>query len=302
MEKASPKGTGRGTKTPLTLKTPTENSQDFFCDPDLGGLEFYEYSFEDSEGKLHSHEEYTFALTKKGQRYVNNGIQEVLVKTGDFLLINPREPHFGKPANNKNWLTWVLNPTENHFKTYLGDEAVKESYPRFNQIVVRDDKLTALFENIFNLLLTSKSPLEKENSLIMFFEYLTSTYSSPKVLAQYKSLEENEKVKKLKDFMQASLDKKISLDDLAQVVGLHPNYLVHAFKKGTGFTPHSYLLDLRIRKAKDLLKKGLPQAGVANEAGFFDQSHLNNYFKTILGMTPGEYQAAIGKEHPGSKS
>ena len=41
--------------------------------------------------------------------------------------------------------------------------------------------------------------------------------------------------------------------------------------------------------AQALIRAGMPPATVASEAGFYDQSHLSRHFKSLCGMTPGQY-------------
>jgi AraC-like DNA-binding protein len=58
-------------------------------------------------------------------------------------------------------------------------------------------------------------------------------------------------------------------------------------------TPHAYLRQVRVERAKEMLAAGLSISEVALAVGFFDQSHLTRYFKRILGLTPGTYATAI---------
>jgi AraC-like DNA-binding protein len=58
-------------------------------------------------------------------------------------------------------------------------------------------------------------------------------------------------------------------------------------------TPHAYVTQVRVRRAKSLLREGLPIAMVAAEAGFYDQAHLTRQFKCIVGVTPGRYVDSI---------
>ena len=53
--------------------------------------------------------------------------------------------------------------------------------------------------------------------------------------------------------------------------------------------PHSYQIQLRVAKARELLRKRVPIAQVAQEVGFYDQSHLTQHFKRALGVTPLKY-------------
>jgi AraC family transcriptional regulator len=83
------------------------------------------------------------------------------------------------------------------------------------------------------------------------------------------------------------LDQQLSLADLADVAGLSPTYLIRQFKKTTGLTPHQYLIERRVERARELLMEGHRTiAEVASAVGFTDQSHLDRHFKRLLGVTP----------------
>jgi transcriptional regulator GlxA family with amidase domain len=65
---------------------------------------------------------------------------------------------------------------------------------------------------------------------------------------------------------------------------------VRVFQQATGMTPHTYVLDVRIKRARQLLHQGQAIAQVAQATGFVDQSHFHKQFKRILGVTPGQYR------------
>jgi AraC-like DNA-binding protein len=83
------------------------------------------------------------------------------------------------------------------------------------------------------------------------------------------------------------------LADLAAAARLPRHQLIRAFRRETGFTPHSYLVHRRVLAAKASLRHGLSPSEAAIDAGFFDQSHLTRAFKARLGVTPGAYRAAF---------
>jgi len=85
----------------------------------------------------------------------------------------------------------------------------------------------------------------------------------------------------------------ISLAQLAHCAGLSPFHLLRVFQHSTGLTPHGYLIQARIRKARQLLASGNSPAAVAADTGFADQSHLNRHFKRTLGITPGQYRKIV---------
>jgi AraC-like DNA-binding protein len=52
-------------------------------------------------------------------------------------------------------------------------------------------------------------------------------------------------------------------------------------------------MQYRARKAQAMLRRGIPIADAACQAGFADQSHLNRIFKRLFGYTPGQYSNSV---------
>lgn len=102
-------------------------------------------------------------------------------------------------------------------------------------------------------------------------------------------------LRRLDAFMREHLGEEISLKTLASVAGLSPFHFVRVFKQATGLTPHRYLLERRLERARELLLcRSRALAEVAIEAGFCDQSHLTLQFKRAYGVTPGEFRRRLG--------
>jgi AraC family transcriptional regulator len=78
-----------------------------------------------------------------------------------------------------------------------------------------------------------------------------------------------------------------SLSALADAVQLSPHHFSRVFKRVTGLSPHQYVLSERIQLARRLLAETtLSIAEVANDVGFYDQSHFTYHFKRLVGVTP----------------
>jgi AraC-like DNA-binding protein len=84
------------------------------------------------------------------------------------------------------------------------------------------------------------------------------------------------------------------LDELAARAGVNKFVLLRAFKRELGITPHAYLIQLRLGRARDLLSRGAPPAEAALAAGFADQSHMGHHFRRSLGWSPRRYQLLRG--------
>lgn len=82
-----------------------------------------------------------------------------------------------------------------------------------------------------------------------------------------------------------------SVEALAKIASLSPYHFIRVFKKETGMTPHEYIVDLKIRTAKYLLKNTtIPVKDICFEAGFSGESVLCSTFKRITGYSPTAYR------------
>lgn len=81
---------------------------------------------------------------------------------------------------------------------------------------------------------------------------------------------------------------------LAASVGLSRWHFIRLFRQHCGMTPHAYLLDSRIRRARQYLREGYAVAALAYRLGFSDQSHFQHAFRERVAVTPGQYQRGIG--------
>ncbi len=92
------------------------------------------------------------------------------------------------------------------------------------------------------------------------------------------------------DYINAHLHHTLTLDEIATIAQLSPYHFLRLFKQRKGLTPHQYILQCRIDKAKHLLQHSqLSIAEIAARVGFSDQSHLTRYFKRIVGVTPKQF-------------
>ena len=92
------------------------------------------------------------------------------------------------------------------------------------------------------------------------------------------------------DFINAHLDQDLRLTEIAALAQISPYHFLRLFKKSMGITPHQYILQSRIDKAKNLLQSSdLSIADIAVRVGFCDQSHLTRCFKRILRVTPKQF-------------
>lgn len=98
------------------------------------------------------------------------------------------------------------------------------------------------------------------------------------------------------------LGERMPLQTLAELAGLSLWRFAIVFRQHMGVPPHRYISQQRIRFAQQLLRNGMAAADVADACGFYDQSHFSRHFKSICGMTPGQYLMSGADPHTGDES
>lgn len=94
------------------------------------------------------------------------------------------------------------------------------------------------------------------------------------------------------------LNRPLALNELAEMAGLSVWRFATVFRQQVGVAPHRYICRLRVERAQALMREGISAAAAASEAGFYDQSHLSRHFKSMCGMTPGQYLSATRQAQP----
>jgi AraC family transcriptional regulator len=96
-----------------------------------------------------------------------------------------------------------------------------------------------------------------------------------------------EKLVRAVEYIQDQLNTDLTVSGIAHAVYMSPYHFTRLFKESTGQSPYQYVVDARVRKAKELLTTGkFTISEAAYHVGFFDQSHLTRHFKRLFGLTP----------------
>src|SRR5579862_2576455 len=109
------------------------------------------------------------------------------------------------------------------------------------------------------------------------------------------------RLRRIKELIHAKLEDDLSLDDMAQSVGLSTAHFARMFRKSTGETPHQFVLRQKLERAKGMLRA--PDGRVLDVAlacGFKTQQHFAQVFRGVWGVSPTEFrQELVGSEATG---
>ncbi|MEE1887420.1 AraC family transcriptional regulator [Pseudomonas carassii] len=225
----------------------------------------------------HSHESFSIGVITGGRSTYLTGNARHEVAAGTTVLMNPGVVHTCNPIQGEPWsylMLFVDMPWLLARGFALPSATLSTSAALYGQLL-------ALFAGLFE-----PGNESREAQLDAFFRGL------PQVLEADASGQpaRHPRLELAAAFIRAHRLDPLTLEDICIAAGLSRAYLIRAFGKRFGLTPHGYLLDQRVQHARAQLRAGRPIAEVALEAGFADQAHLQRAFKRHLATTPGHYR------------
>ncbi len=197
---------------------------------------------------------------------------------------------------------------KSHFEYYLIFYKAKfplVSSKKLKQLLVHDNLFQkyyeftpqfplTLFENI-NLIYTEWQQggiLERLHAKAIFYrivyELLRQLYN------QDDQLEKTDLVSQVMDYIQKKYNQPLTLESLARDLKYNAQYLSRTFKHKMGQSPITYLLQVRMEKAQNLLlHTNATVREIAEHVGYLDEFYFNRMFKQYTGVTPGSFKRHI---------
>ena len=257
---------------------------------ELSGVEAIHASYIRHAFPKHSHNAYTITYVEKGAMGLENGGRRYAIAAGQIGVVLPGDIHTGYAATEDGW-TFRSFYFPEHFLEDLCAELIGTSHQAFEfaNEPFRDLELEKQICHARSVFLQQKNSLEQSSLLYSIFSTLMTRHAK-RCRPLRKASGENQAVELVRDYLHSHYLENLQLQDLANLVDLHPVYLLRAFRKVVGLPPHSYQRQLRIERAKQLLSAGVEISQVAYVTGFADQSHFTRHFRRLVGVTPLKYQ------------
>lgn len=238
----------------------------------------------------HWHPEVEFLYVKKGELLLEHGQELISIDTGKIFIISRNVPHTYVEIEKESELLiikvnvnqiWKYQESLPDFKiddnSFLLTQVDEEILSHFGEMMESDyGKYTDLF-------VTAKA--------YEFFAYI----KSGKILAveeiKAKSIEASNVVFQIKDFLIKNLTEEITLNSLAEHLGLSKNHCSKIIQEKTTLSFTEYLNHLRVKSAENLLidtDKAIFE--ICYEAGFNSIQSFNRNFKKYSGVSPSQYR------------
>ena len=238
----------------------------------------------------HAHETFSIGLITGGASDYLNGSTRQRVGAGSVVLMNPGDVHACNPLGTEPW-SYRMFHVDSAWLGQLQQEVDGGTHAAFRPYAAIASADPALYAGLAALYDVCMDPhataLAKHGAAVAFFTSMHATLLPATALPE----PADDALRRAADYIDAHCMGAPKLDDICAAAGLSPSHLIRTFKARYGMTPHAWLVNCRIQRCRERLKRGESIAAVAQAAGFADQAHLQRAFKLHVAATPGQYRA-----------
>ena len=259
---------------------------------------------------FHWHTEWEMIHVRRGQLVLHVDEQEIYAREGDVLLLRDSMFHGGAAAAGVYeclvfdfyGLFHEMQPIKEHMRPFYRLQRLpqilyrKEEHPSLCRIAA--DIMDANYDYFVE---KNKAPAEvaegyRELSTVsglgrMFAQILQSGLYAENRQETVRSAHRIGKIKNVLEYVEKNYQSPITLNEMAEVAGMNPQYFCRAFKEIAMQSPMDYVIFYRLEQAVRLLDAtDLSVMEVAMECGFNDCSYFIRVFKKQKNMTPNQYR------------
>lgn len=236
-----------------------------------------------------SYDSFLLMYLKSGSMTVTFEGQSMQAAKGSFVLLDCYQKHaYGSLKGCE--CIWC------HFDGKVAPDYYRMIVSRLGNVFTLPDSSAAVqkLSSIYHTFLDGKTirePLLSKQINDILTDFLLWIQEMP----NEKSLEQNvNTMEAIVTYIQEHFSERITVEELAKMAMLSPYHFIRVFKRETSYTPHEYLLNLRINTAKYLLKTTQDSIKkICFDTGFSCESSFCAAFRKSVGVTPSEYRCDI---------
>ena len=263
------------------------------------GFGFYNALEQPNYWQNHGHEEIQITLPQTNAnawiecQSSTGKMRQQRIELGQAFLVSQHQFHELNWQNPAELTLFYLHPR--FFCTAIDDSIENNHFEVGDRFCLVNDILIQEVGVIFRYLCSKGVAGEKlylESLANLLAVHLLKNYLNHEL--KVPSLERGLSPKKLDSVLQyieANLDRKITLSKLANIAGVGKFYFSRLFKSSLGLTPYQYVIRQRVGRAKKLLTySNVPICDIALDCGFSSQSHLAKHFRSMVKASPMSYR------------
>jgi AraC-like DNA-binding protein len=246
----------------------------------------------------HWHSTFGMGVMERGAHRSLSGRGTVDAHAGDVITNNPGEVHDGRPLRgpSRRWRMVFMDPIVMASMSHGADAPAGDLH--LTRPVIRDMRLASVLRRLLQRLerWSAASPpsfdvaLACEESLVLACELAVRDHST-----HHASGDAHADVRRARERLADDLLDPPSLSQLAAIVGLSKYQLLRRFERAYGTTPHEWLRQVRVERARSAIRSGASLAHAAADCGFADQSHMTRAFVAHFGFTPGTWRDCVAR-------
>jgi AraC-like DNA-binding protein len=255
--------------------------------PSLGGTLFLEADFGDQRFERHYHDEFAIGVIDAGcQAFAYDQGRRLDMPEGSVALIAPGIVHTGWSGAEGGWRYRMLYPSAAMVMEAAEEIFGNRGFGTMHCPVVSDRRLYRLLTELHTLCgQATAAPMAVDAVYLsivhVMFESHAGQTPPPRTIADQTG------TSAMRAFIEERFSESLTLNELAAAAGVSRFQALRQFKARFGLPPHTYLRQLRVTRACNLIRGGSALADVAVAVGFTDQAHMTRAFRSTVGYTPG---------------
>jgi AraC family transcriptional regulator of arabinose operon len=217
--------------------------------------------------------------------------KKILLEPNTLVLLPPGTPHREAWQESDPYeLLWLGLRPENLFSIFVS-----------RNFEITDGCRIQGVQNLIYRLEAAKAELSEQHSFrldatfshlsLFFIDILRGLEAEPVSKQSW----QEQVVEAVQQYLAANFVQQITLEEISNQVGLSPNYLCALFRQATGETIFEQLAELRLERARFLLRTTqLPIYVIAEEVGYSSQFAFSRFFHKAMGSSPTSYREQKG--------